>query len=699
LANSGIRFQDENAILEASLQNLRLMRNQKKQALLYPGILAATALVLHGIPSLASAKSADTKPTVVPIRAELLASIDTKHAKTGDPLLAKVLFDWSTADCALRKGAIIEGRVATVLTKSGASLPLQMTLTFDQAACNGGDLNSFPLTLAAVVGPRSEADEQYYGSSTAMRGMLNALNGSANSAHVATMGGGRGSDPSAPIKASEVSTDLNELSGPQMQASKVDMGDVVNLNGVKLDVGGGDSHDSVLETKKKNIALARHTILVLVPAKMVFRDSPIASAASANAATTAKPVSESASSREAAPIPLIPKEPEPVDDIALCEPPACHPVSSESSAASVATAGFSLAQVGYHPRPNAEIDSLRNDITLAYLGPHRLLVAFNPHTLVPRYASNSETAPVRVIRAALFELPGMKVVRTIDWPIADFNSYLWMISGNRVLVHAGSELRVYDANLHVEQRIPVDGKLQFVRVSPSQKYVVVGVMHERHTQRLHTMLVEQMGRDPEEDVEIQVLDSTWKQLATGNQSSSYLPPVLSEEGEVSIIPGRNDQWQLSLHTWQQETRNLARIVSSCTPELTSFPPDLLFLVTCERGYPKKDYRVLRGDGKLLLKGISPSDEVGQRAIGTLDSGLFAVRLTEADHSINREGSFHGTDLKSDLVSVYRATDGRRIFATRIDMPASSNDSYALSPDGNQLAVLSGQQVAFYSLRR
>ncbi len=140
-------------------------------------------------------------------------------------------------------------------------------------------------------------------------------------------------------------------------------------------------------------------------------------------------------------------------------------------------------------------------------------------------------------------------------------------------------------------------------------------------------------------------------------------------------------------------------MSSCTPELSSFPPDLLFLVTCERGYPKKDYRVLRGDGKLLLKGISPSDEVGQRAIGNLNSGLFALRLTEADHSINHAGRFQGADLKSDIVSVYRAADGRRVFAARIDLPASSNDSYALSPDGNQLAVLSGQQIAFYALPR
>jgi len=683
------------------LPYLRLMKKQNKRVLFCLGILAAPALAISAFPYPVDGKSAAAKPTVVLIRAELLANIDTKRLKTGDPLLAKVLFDWSASNCNLKKGAIIAGHVATVLTKPGASLPLQMTLSFDQAACNGGDLNSFPLTLAAVVGPKSEGDEQYYGSSTAMRGMLNAMNGSANSAHVATMGGGRSADPSASIKSAEISTDLGELSGPQFQeASKASMGDVVNVNGVKLDVGGGDNHDSVLETKKKNIALARHTVLVLVPSKLVFQDSLPKSAELASAVATARPDTEPAPAKEVAAVTIpLPKEPEPVDDIAVCEPPTCHPVSPESEVRSIAATGFSLAQIGYHPRPNAEIDSLRNDISLAYLGPHRLLVAFNPHTLVPRYASNSENAPIRVMRTALFELPGMKVIRTIDWPIADANPCLWVIGGDRILVHTGSELRVYDANLHIEQRIPLGGKLRFVRVSPSQKYVVVGVMHERHTQRLHALLVEQMGREPEEDVEIQVLDSAWKPLATGNQSSTYLPPVLSEEGEVSIIAGRNDQWQLSLHTWQQETRNLVRIVSSCTPELTSFPPDLLFLVTCERGYLKKDYRVLRADGKLLLKGVSPSDEVGQRAIGNLDSGLFALRLTEADHSINREGRFQGADLKSDLVSVYRAADGHRIFAARINLPASSNDSYALSPDGDQLAVLSGQQIAFYALPR
>ncbi len=236
-----------------------------------------------------------------------------------------------------------------------------MTLSFDQAECKG-DLDSLPLTLAAIVGTHSDEDE-HYGSSTAMLGMLNALNGSANSAHVSTMGGGRANDASASLKSAEVSTDLNELSGPQLhESSKVAFGDVVNITGLKLDVGSTENHDSVLSTKKKNIALDKHTLVVLIPKNLleVTATSKVPTAPAAKADASPLPVSAT-SAAEASPPTFTPPPPapEPVDDVAVCEPPACHPVSLESEAQSIATADLSLAQIGYHPRPHAEIDSLK----------------------------------------------------------------------------------------------------------------------------------------------------------------------------------------------------------------------------------------------------------------------------------------------------------------------------------------------------
>ena len=91
---------------------------------------------------------------------------------------------------------------------------------------------------------------------------------------------------------------------------------------------------------------------------------------------------------------------------------------------------------------------------LAYLGPRELLVAFNPHLLAPRHALGQSGSTVRVIRAALVDTETLRVIRTMDWELPDNREYIWPLTEGRVLVHVGSELRVYGEGLNISNRIP-----------------------------------------------------------------------------------------------------------------------------------------------------------------------------------------------------------------------------------------------------
>jgi hypothetical protein len=52
-------------------------------------------------------------------------------------------------------------------------------------------------------------------------------------------------------------------------------------------------------------------------------------------------------------------------------------------------------------------------------------------------------------------------------------------------------------------------------------------------------------------------------------------------------------------------------------------------------------------------------------------------------------------LESEEVRVYRAGDGKRILTIRVKDPVASRDVFALSPDGDQLAVLSESAIKFF----
>jgi hypothetical protein len=59
--------------------------------------------------------------------------------------------------------------------------------------------------------------------------------------------------------------------------------------------------------------------------------------------------------------------------------------------------------------------------------------------------------------------------------------------------------------------------------------------------------------------------------------------------------------------------------------------------------------------------------------------------------------FHGSDLDYEEVQVFQSGDGRRLTTVRVQAPPTSHGAYALSPDGEQLAVIGGAKVNLFTV--
>jgi hypothetical protein len=225
--------------------------------------------------------------------------------------------------------------------------------------------------------------------------------------------------------------------------------------------------------------------------------------------------------------------------------------------------------------------------------------------------------------------------------------------------------------------------------------MAIATLREAHSPELHSQLRDNLGSEPEEDVDVLIFDKEFKTIANASTTSGLLPPTLLNEGQVKLLSQPKMGYRLAMSTWDNQTVTLARFVSRCTPELSSVAPDLLFLLSCDAINGATEYRVLRADGKLLLRGESGPREVGQEAVGNNQNRTFAVKLVHAGRELSPGQEFMGTELESVEVRVYRAEDGKRLLAVRSSEPASSHSDYALSPDGSQLAILSGSQIKFF----
>lgn len=638
------------------------MKRQLFSATLYASCLAACL-----------AQSSEP-PQQGPVQAEFLTHFNVRHLAPGATVFARVTLDWSSPDCVLRQGSILEAKIEIAQPRKvrGES---KLALSFNKAQCNGAEMHPLDLMLAAVADAPADwvnaPDSQF------------SMPMSFSNPH----GNGLPGFGAAGIGDQYIShLELRGIIHRFPMRPDLQPGAIIGLKGMKLDLGTGPNHSSILSTRRGDVSLGAFTQILLVPTSAALR-----------AATQflSKRGEETTGTAAPAGPPALPVAP--TNDLDVCAPPGCAvdlPVSRPELEGHNATS-IALRPLGYTRRSNKVVDDFDDEEALAWLGSDEILLAFNPHRLIRRSRPSPASTPVRIIRAVLLNAQSRRILRAVDWEITDSRRYLWPLDGGRVLAHIGNELRVYGSGLEMERSIPLAGNLAFVRIAPNGDLAAIGTLHERHSPELHASLREQAGREPEEDVDVQILDKDFNVIARASTVSGVMPPTLLNEGQVNLLAQPNMRYRLSMNTWDNKSSTLALFGSRCTPELSSMAPDLLFLLTCNVMDSSLEYRVLSADGKMLLRGKAEPQQVGHEAAGNSINQTFAVRVVHADRELSPGAAFKGSELDSEEIRIYEARDGKRLLSVHLNDPPASRGTYALSPDGSQIAVLSGTEIRFF----
>jgi hypothetical protein len=605
-----------------------------------------------------------------------MTDVHAHRTRVGATVFAQVIIEWRGTDCLLTNGAILEGHVISVVPYSKTARDSEIVLAFTKAQCGEPKMRDFELLLAAIAAPPNNPDlgiltdpVPFNTSASGRRENINNM----NAAQGATW----------PLAAGiyQISRVL-----PTMK-----MGDVSGIRGLNLSVGTGPDNGSILTSKKHDVSLEKHSVLLLIPREGTFPRTTI------NPVVANHP-SEAASGAADADAPSVPA-PTSVADIDVCEPPQCNvalPTGDASETADVATS-ISVKQLGYSPRPQRVANSFDNDEALVYLSSKELLVTFNPHVLLSRHDLGPSGITMRVIRAALVDTMSRRVTHTVDWELPDNRQYLWPLGEGRVLVHVGSELRVYGAGLKIQNRIPLEGPLAFVRITPDGSFTAIGVIHERHSQELHAQLRQSLQGEPEEDVKVEVLNRNFEFIATRQSRSGLIAPTLLNEGQTELLAQPNGRYRISMLTWDNRASTIARFNSSCTPQISSLSTNLIFLVSCDQQSEEPVFRVLRPDGKPALKSLANPNEFGYAAEGSANQQIFVVKTVQSIRPVQMDVLFSAADFSSEELRVYRATDGKRLLGVSVGSPSPSREGFALAPDGSQLAVLTRDEIAIFSV--
>ncbi|UWZ84520.1 hypothetical protein [Occallatibacter riparius] len=607
------------------------------------------------------------------MQAEFLKQAHVRNLTVGATILARVTADWTGPGCVLHQGAILEGTVEALERKGHDGSTL--AISFNGAQCGGKEIGSFPLALVALASPPPD-----FASVPEIQIQVPA----AVVAHQVRIG--------------ELHTGNVDLAGVIHHfpsKANVRPGDVYGLR-LKLEVGKGPKQSSVVSSARGDVSLPEFTQMLLMPASEAFVTVP----ATADSAALPHPRSEPGAStslitaniKQPAP-PAPAPDPIPEDTLRTCAPPGCS-VDLPDEAANLkglTAASISLDPVGYIPRTRKSMKELDDDQALAWLGGDQLLFTFNSRGLVRR---GPDRIGGRKIRAVLMDVSSRAVLRVVDWEIRDRQRYIWQLDPAHILVHVGDELRVYGAGLKAERTLALAGPLAFLRPSPNGELIALATIRERHSPELHAKLRDDLAQEPEEDIDIAVVDQDFNVIARTRTVTGLMPPTLLNEGQVRILAHSSTGYRLALNTWEDKSATLARFESMCTPRLSSLAPDLLFLTSCTNRTGGMEYRVLRPDGKLMLRGTVPPLQLGIEVAG--NGHRFALKSVKTARDLDAF-EFDSSDLESEEVRVYRAEDGKRLLSVIVTEPVTSRTSYALSSNGSQLAVLSGSQIKLFDV--
>lgn len=360
----------------------------------------------------------------------------------------------------------------------------------------------------------------------------------------------------------------------------------------------------------------------------------------------------------------------------------------------MAAASLVTSTLGYKPQGNREVTSLGYDASLTYLDAGNLLFSFDPHKLRERGGGVHREA-ARTVRAVLINPLDHTVKRVTDWRVYGEGQYIWAAGPARVLVHIGHQLRLLSPDLNVLHSTELRGAIAWVSASPSGNRFAVGVYNERHSDDMHQQIFQATGEEPEEDIDVHLFDGDLNLILTVARSSDTHRPVLSDDGEIRVLPGARGRWQISEYRWDRSSHTIATTRSSCRPDVTSVSSNLLFVLGCGASGARW-YRVLGPDGHPILKADSPSEEI-QQSTSSSDPSQFAVRVITAVRTMSPGQPFRRSDLHGEAVSIYRSSDGRRIFAASAAQVPLSDQSFAVSPSGSQLALLGDSDIAFFPI--
>jgi hypothetical protein len=368
------------------------------------------------------------------------------------------------------------------------------------------------------------------------------------------------------------------------------------------------------------------------------------------------------------------------------------------------TVSVPVEELGYRPPGKLYLLARYSSSSLEFLDPTHVLLTFRePHLLLRQQGSDGLD---QVVRADVIDLPTGKIVAQDEWLLHDRARYLWKLGEDRMMLRVGSQLYTVDDKLHMKGLYQSPTALEDVQISPDGRLLVVQDMHERHTPEEHNRLMQQAairgGSPPSEDVLVHMirLDEPKVMLNARADASGDVPATA--EGFFMEKQRKENLWDLRFQPYEKAAANgegnpVTQIESTCEPTAKVLNEQSVLVLNCPRTHDGRYVAAYALNGQKLWDGhwqsnfTWPSFRISQSGTSVAISWLAVSRSVSAHEPIDDD------EVQSQVLSVLDSKTGNLRLALLLKPIVSAGGNFALSADGNRLAVLNHGAVEVYDL--
>jgi hypothetical protein len=393
--------------------------------------------------------------------------------------------------------------------------------------------------------------------------------------------------------------------------------------------------------------------------------------------------------------------------------------------------------LGYRPPGSLYMLSGRAFSSLDFIDAHHLLFTFHQPRLMRREPNPDRFEDDQVIQAVVLSLPGGTVQASSEWRMHDRWRYLWALGGGKFLVRQKNSYSLTDASLKLHSYIDVPTPVLSTEVSPDGRVLVVEHQYERHTAEQHHKLEAQAQEygepPPPEDTQITVVNIASREILAALRTASPISVPITSTGYVGVskdkdvaqgLAGVNgespseakdakdkdeghgvaknkgggqfdDEFLVRFIPFTGDSVVLGRVASQCTPHENFLNQKALIIESCGLKQGDIFLDAWTTDGKKLWTGRRDGHLVWPTFAYSRKGDRFAVSMLHVSHFIDLLDSLNDEDVREQVVQVFDSATGALLLATNASPILTAGQNFALSDDGERLAVLREGAIEIY----